>query len=165
MQYNKHIWLCIQPKTGLLFLFIAFCFASCTKYPEGGAVSRFTPSEKRVIGKWEVESFLIDGSDSISQLTCIKYNFFRVERDQQMGSEGCTVGGAGGEWGFKNHKRNLEITVEIYSGAKTPFPATNTWGDVSILSWEIQKLTNDQMWLKVNFNGKEYYTKFKKTGK
>ena len=131
----------------LLFLFFIFCFTDCKKYPEGPLVS-FTSKVKRVLGDYEVEAFLVDGADSTSQLTCLKYRFYRDQNKQLLNSPECSGGstGNGGDWNFENHHKNLHIyfSISIGSIAKTPFPNTGSLSSDSELSWEIQKLTQSQ---------------------
>ena len=71
---------------------------------------------------------------------------------------GCSTGGSiNGVWNFTDNKKDLTIYGNPSSNlGKTPFVT------FSSLDWEIQRLTDKQMWLKINYNGKEYYTKFKK---
>jgi hypothetical protein len=156
MKFSKFIF---------IFLVIAFCITDCKKYPDGPFIS-FRGKEARVIGDWEIESFLIDGNDSLSQLTCTSYSFYKNDDTTNRhfhSSESCPAG-SGGDWGIKNHGKELVLYVSIDSGAVTPFPINGTltgYPKVSNLSWEIQRLKNRQMWLKTSLNNKEYYIKLK----
>jgi hypothetical protein len=153
MKYRKYI---------LLFLFIAFCLTDCKKYPEGPRIS-LTSKVKRVLGNYRVESFLIDGADSTSQLTCLKYSFYRSKEHQLLKSLECTGVGIGeADWKFENHHKELYISVELGKMSKTPFPGNACMQLCSVLSWEIQRLTEKEMWLKVESGGREYYVKFKR---
>ena len=148
-------------KISVMIFIASFFLSECKKYPEGPLMS-FKSKEKRVIGNYEVEAFLIDGADSTSQLTCINYSFYSNEGNHHVSSPICTTGGVSGEdWNFENHHNNLLIYV--FPVGKTPFPITDSAAPpVSKISWTIQRLTNKQMWLKVEYGGKEYYIKFKK---
>jgi hypothetical protein len=145
----------------LLFFLVALCFSDCKKYPDGPWFS-FRSKDARIIGNWTVESYLINNVDSISKFICTDCSFKHKGRSYIVGSDCLGDGG----WDLRNHKKEIWIYFQWQTGypiPKGPFPVTDfdsTWTHSS-LSWEIQRLTTTQMWLKVNFNSKEYYIKFK----
>lgn len=151
-------------KSFFLLLFLASVLTTCKKYPEGPAFSLWSKTW-RLEGSWDVEAFLIDGMDSTSQLTCTKYGIYNQEGNRNVRSSGC-IGSSNtdSDWHFENHRNNLLISVDfLNSSAKTPFPKTKPLS--SYISWEIQRLTRKELWLKKNYNNKEYYIKFKATEK
>ncbi len=142
----------------LLFISLAGVFSTCKKYPDGPLIS-FLSKQKRVRGEWQVESFTVNGVDSTTQLSCDYFMFGPSSGDErQYVALGCSTGGSiNGVWNFTDNKKDLTIYGNPSSNlGKTPFVT------FSSLDWEIQRLTDKQMWLKINYNGKEYYTKFKK---
>lgn len=145
MNYKKHI---------LFFLLLIFCFTDCKKYPDGPLVS-FRTKRARIAGLWEVESFLVNGADSIALLSCKQY-YFRGKDWQTISAFSCPGTIFDGGFGFEDNKKVLFISGSSFDKGTTPF-VTNT-----SLRWDIQRLTNKQMWLKANLNNKEYYNKFKK---
>lgn len=147
----------------LLLVFVASILSTCKKYPDGPAFSLRT-KRARVIGTWSVESFSVNGEDSTSQLTCNAYTF-KDKGHREM--SWCGHSTTGDAWMLLNHKENISIHLILDSTEKTPFPISyndtfSPYDFGSSLSWEIQRLTNKQMWLKINFNSKEYYIKFNK---
>lgn len=148
MKYTKYI---------LFFLFVAFFITECKKYPDGPCFS-LRGKEARLLGSWDVETFLINDIDSISQLTRTNYPFANPEGTNYFG------GHNDGKYKFENHGKNIRLTLITSSQEKTPFPITSpsTGYPVSDLSWEIQRLTYKEFWLKINYNNKEYYLKMKK---
>lgn len=145
MQYLSHIFKLMKAKKYiLLFLFIAFCFTDCKKYPEGPAFSLWSKTW-RLSGSWEVEAFLIDGIDSTSQLTCVSCGIHKDEH-YYMSGPCISSGNSSSTWHFENHSNNLLLSVDFpNSSDKTPFPKTGPLS--SYISWEIQRLTRKQLWL------------------
>ncbi len=78
--------------------------------------------------------------------------------NEQFVGLGCSNKGSfGGDWDFTNDKKDLTIHgIPSSNLGETPFITGLQ------VNWEIQRLTDKQMWLKVNYNGIEYYTKFNK---
>ena len=148
----------------LLFLFTAFCFTDCKKYPEGPAFSLRT-KKQRVTGGWEIETFLINGADSTTTLPRSPFNSI-YPCYYTFGPSGSnrdyTIGGAceNGIWSFSEDKTKINIDITAFSIQQ--HSAFLTDGPIS---WDIQRLTNKQMWLKANNNGSEYWIKFKKIEK
>jgi hypothetical protein len=106
------------------------------------------------LGYWKVESFTVNGVDSISELTCDQYYF---DYPDNVGAT-CDPKDStyfNGTWEFVNHKKGLQIFGNSSSDrGKTAFVTSD------VLEWEVMRLTERQLWLKVKFNNKEYYDKF-----
>lgn len=150
-----------------LLLFIVICFADCRKYPEGPCVS-FKSKYSRVEGDYNVQTFLIDGADSTSQLACNTCSFSYNKKTGKREINCCN--GQNSNWDLVEEDKII-VTNIIYpnAGIKTPFPITkiccpvsNWTTNISDLRWEIQKLTNKEMWLKTAIKEREYYLKLKK---
>ena len=151
MLYKKYVF---------YFFILIFCFTNCGKYPDGPDFSLRT-KRARVLGEYKVELFSVNGDDSTSLLTCHDYTFID-KGNREISWCGHTSSAGGYEWELFNHNKNISISVILDSTERTPFPISyhNPYNFGSTISWEIQRLTNNQMWLKTNFNSKEYYIKF-----
>lgn len=146
-------------KITLLLVFLASIFSGCKKYEDGPLISLRT-KVARVSGVWELESYTVDGADSLAQLlartnNCDQYSF---ERKQKGGdwpfSFGCATGHIGGvSWSFSENKSKLGV----YDGYTTPPYSIRLGAFIYAgISWTILRLTNKEMWLQANFSGKEY---------
>ncbi len=148
-----------------LILLVVFFIAGCKKYPEGPSVS-IRSKISRITGDYKVQLFSVNGVDSTSQLTCNTYSFDKTTVKKEII---CCTGV--GTWNMIGDDKIMDISIHFPNPqlVKTPFPVTficcpvDNWATISsILRWEIQKLTNKEMWLKTTFAGKEYYIKFEK---
>src|SRR5205814_1817995 len=99
MNYKEYI---------LFFFLITFCFTNCGKYPEGPAFS-LRSKERRLLGSWHVESFTVDGADSISPSICQRYYFYDTEGAHRGVSSSCDSTIFDGEWKFVDHKKKLRV--------------------------------------------------------
>jgi hypothetical protein len=151
--------------TGVIFI----SSIACKKYPEGPVLSLYT-KEHRVVGKWSVEYFAINGYDSTaylqSQLLFGTYNFskekegrgeFVYNSNGNTGSDPSHYYSAGGYWNFVDHKKSIQI-VSSSSHPGRHFNIGAFAADQTL--WEIQKLTEKKLWLKCIYNGQEYFVKF-----
>ena len=149
----------------LLLVFLASIFSGCKKYEDGPLISLRLKAE-RVSGQWALESYTVDGADSLAQLlarinNCNMYSF----RDKQSNLEGggrpyTNCNGGGGKWSFSKDKRELIIW---YYNTMTPYSIVAGAFIYSGISWTILRLTNKEMWLEANFSGKDYEMHLKKT--
>ena len=154
-------------KYTLLFLFLSFCFADCKKYEDGPCISLRTKTA-RLTGIWEPEMFLVNGIDSIDKLkadTCYAPYIFnkkaengddRLVMTSSIYRPGCWKSGI---WLFKEHKKKLLTEFRGTSGKNTiigPYGLDNVE-----LEWDILRLTNAELWLKINYLGVEYECHFK----
>ena len=145
-------------------IIIAAVFEGCKKYPDGPVLSIFT-KQQRVVNKWKVDYFSINDYDSTNYLLSKPYIGSYIFSKEKEGHADFTYlsddhhYGAGGEWEFKDDKSELHI----YCHSDTPgvhfsvgaFAADNA-------TWQIMRLTENEMWLKTNFtDGRTYFVKFK----
>jgi len=142
----------------LLFLLLAFCFTDCKKYPEGPWIS-LRSKEKRLLGNWKVQKYLIDGVDStstkfpnLSSSVCV-YSFAHYG---QYVDDGCYS--TGGKWGWGNKKESLIVGLEFGSILTPFFLSTST-------EWTILRLSNKDMHLKTTFSSMQYEIFLKKNPK
>ena len=146
----------------LLFVFLAGGISTCKKYPDGPWFSLRT-AMARVAGSWKVESYIVNGNDSTdvinSRLPCEYIVRFSKPEKSSPGycSISCTyplVGGGTGSWGFGENKTQLRIDGPTNNPTSQAFPPLG-------FTWNIQRLTNKEMWLKTNYAGNDYYIELK----
>jgi hypothetical protein len=156
----------------LLFLFtliISVLFFSCEKYPDGPVISLKTKMH-RLAGldykRWDVEYFSIDNYDSTdylkSQPLYGKYTFSKKGKDQRSHYSYTSYNnlyGVGGYWEFKDNKEEILIYRDMLPPQNTDF----NLGPYNTISqiWEIQRLTEKELWLKCTYHEKKYFVKFK----
>lgn len=138
----------------LLFLLVVFCISDCKKYPDGPRISLLTKM-CRITGVWDVEYYEVDGIDSTSYILNSPY-YYRLYF--QRGHKSCigdgfspldlifvnkniSAGCAG--WGLSRSKEILGIDIAFSTAGFHPLGGA--WKDSS---WEIQRLTNKELWLK-----------------
>ena len=156
MQHKKYI---------LLFLFIAFCFTECKKYPDGGWIMFNKPYKRLINVEWSVEYWEVNGIDSTSTFLSnpchaggINNTFhFTAKKGTQSFGGGC---GVSGDFNFSKPYKNIEIIIDPYLGGTpipilAPFPASGT------IEWNIRKLTDSEFWIKTNYSGNDYIIHFK----
>lgn len=146
----------------LLFTGIALVtISSCKKYPEGPLIS-FHSKEHRVVGTWIVDYYSINGYDSTGYLQAQPY-YGKYIFNKQKGDVSAdftlisnnNIYFSGGSWRFTNKKKDLNIQqFPPYQFYTNPYIA-------SVVTWEIRRLTDADLWLKTNYNGKEYFMKLK----
>lgn len=164
MNYKKHI---------LLFLLLIFCFTDCKKYPEG---PNFTlrSAKCRITGVWELEYYEANGLDSTSYILsdpCYSRYYFkndpkgcnRLDERQLkfIPVNGLSCDGEGG-WNFGRTKDYLSLDM------CSMLSSLGAYGRGA--SWKIRRLTNKEMWLKMNdekgankdYTHQNYYMKLKK---
>lgn len=153
-------------KTSLIILIITL-FA-CSKYEEGPLLSLRTKKSRLTDKNWVLEKVNVDGQyfyepDSL-KLTCIigqcrfasngTYNIFHQVYDSVY-SQAIVWTEHIGEWRFINRKKTISLNYfEIdYSDSSETMRELNK---------RILRLTNDELWFKVNINGCEtiHYMKY-----
>lgn len=157
----------------LIFIGIAFITnSSCKKYPDGPLISLHS-KEHRIAGNenktWVVDYYSINGYDSTSYIQSRpyygKYWFYSKVHGETNHSFGLVTDngitcGTDGHWKLTNNKKNLNIQQSI--GGCISLPQFNTTPYIaSDVTWEIRRLTEDDLWLKTTFSGKEYFMKLK----
>ena len=137
-----------------LFIFLATTlFAGCKKYSDGPTISLRTKKE-RVTGQWRIRYFEVNGVDSTLQISDYCYLFLGPDHSEP----GTWILGCGsGFWGFANKKNDIYMNKRYSNGKPLDFI------DLDSLYFQIQRLTNDDMWLKSKNLNKEYYIKLYKT--
>lgn len=155
----------------LLATFIITTLSTCKKYPDDPKGIEWQRAKIRVKGIWEPYEYTIDGVDSLAQikshpcygLLSITYhkdygrNYAAIVNPNTL-TEAC---GLDGGWDLDNRKKNLWIILSTKSYnvyALHPIPYFN----VNLGGWVIRRLTEKELWLRVSFDGKEYFVKYNK---
>lgn len=153
----------MKSKSILFFLFFLFLFAGC-KYEEGPDIS-FRTACDRVEGDWVIESFTVDGADSLSDLLskfsltgncCDFYNFHESDNNDDLFISGYVNGFEAytGKWDLHDDNKYLTFSWEFGPEPYGPFFLG--------VKWRIIRLANKEMWLETVFiNHKNYEVKFK----
>lgn len=156
-------------RISIVIVLAIILITSCKKYPDGPLIN-FHSKEKRIVGEWSVDYFSIDGVDSTGYLQAQPYyGKYGISNEIDQGQKGLVFFSKDyptpnlnpnytcmGYWKFVNKKRSIYMHFRIYSaqGECGPFRANE-------ITWDIYRLTDDDLWLKTNYNGKEYFVKFK----
>lgn len=161
-------------------------FTTCKKYDEDGKRSWHKP-EKRIIGKWFLKEFLVDGNDSIYkcykyydmslfdtikwQLINMRYSFneennqntsdFNIEEFYFLNALGNSIHTfhCFGGWSFSNKKKTFNLNT-VYTNENISF---SIFGSKITNDWTIKKLTDKEFFLETkNINDKTLKLKFQK---
>jgi len=144
----------------ILFLFL---FALSCRYKDGPDISLRLP-ETRIKGYYDVTSFTVNDIESYSiyndSCGCDLYIGLGSSKltTSDLVLTACTKGDD--TWGTflfsKNHKK-LFINYD-----STDLKGYGPMGSKKYSEWDIYKLTNKELWIKTNFNNKDYFVKLKK---
>ena len=150
------------------FLFIGIIFlisSSCKKYPDGPALSIETKAYRiagRVSKTWNIEYFSINGNDSTIYFKSPYYGKYQFHRKRDGKANFAFISNHpdvfDGSWDFANSKNDIAFTLASSNvNPKNIMPPNNTF----IILWDIQRLTEKDLWLETTYNGREYYMKLK----
>ncbi len=120
---------------------------SCKKYPEDKGIHLYRTAQNRLVGTWLVASYSIDGADNTGAYTDLNPALtFTIKRNGSytIYCEGFTIDNTGsknpyvtnlaGTWQFLENKKKMALTQGTFSS--------------SIDSYEIRKLTKNELWLR-----------------
>jgi len=144
-----------------IVLLVFFCIG-CKKYPDGPLLSLHT-REHRVVGKWGVAAYYVNGADSTQYILNSPYYGVYELRSRKHNYEAhyLAIGpySRNSKWSFEGVGMNEKTKIHIgfssigQPGYLAPYDG-NAW-------WEIRRLTEKEMWLKTVYNNKEYLVKFR----
>jgi hypothetical protein len=149
----------------LLLVFFASLTVTCKKYEDGPLFS-FRSAKSRLIGKWKVEEFLVDGVDSIQQYNDSMGGYIEFLRNNDPTTkysghnslfwdmQGHIGGYAYADWELKDNNRILEIHIAGYG--QTSQIKVGPLGFGLTHDWKIKRLTNRHIVLEAQFNNKTY---------
>lgn len=149
----------------LLILIITF---SCSKYEEGPLLSLRTKKSRLTDKNWVLDKVEIDNQyfyepDSM-YFTCIigqclltsggSYHIYQMTYDS-IYAQGVTWVEYSGKWNFVNQKKDLDIKYTEYNYA-------NNTKENKEIEKRILRLTDDELWFRVDINGCEtiHYMKY-----
>ena len=119
---------------------------SCSKYDDGPFFSLRT-KKGRLVGEWELDKVIQNGqTQSLDSDYDIIWEFERDGDFEQTLEYGSYSYGYNGDWEFDNNGEELEIALNGY-GTQT---------------WEINRLTNNELWLEINDGGDKTEYEFEK---
>jgi len=170
----------------VLLLSIAFIPFSCKKYDDGPFIS-FRSVTKRLLGEWEVKQFL-KGGDDLSQFykdSCgcdLEFVFepvISMGTDEQFIILNCVENGwnfvhhdslgvdrfeyALGRWYFSEDKKMLVTRMGLKNDSRFRwgmYPLTISKDNET--SFEIRRLTNKELWLRLDDSNNVYNIKLEK---
>lgn len=144
-------------KTSFIFivsLAAAIVFISCKKYPENNLW--FKSPNNAMVGKWKLEQFIVNGTDSTASDDVKMYVEDGIELlDEDMRFLEQYEGG----WKLDKKKKNVTINSVYFGGGKLYIPQKNLFRDNQ--TWRIEKLTKSEFWLSVSNAGSSYMVKLK----
>ena len=160
----------------LLFIVLAMGLSTCKRYPDGPwfslrtKMARITGTDFRntkPMKHWGIEKYLVNGVDSTAALKSRMSCEFPMSFERPKGGNvycffNCTGFGFYGNWGFVEKKEKIRM------GATGPSPYTACFPPMYMPvagydgTWDIQRLTMKEFWLKTNWNNVEYYVELKR---
>lgn len=134
----------IMMKRGLklfvIFLMLCVFAVSCKKYENGGPIRK---AEKNLTNTWKIDKYYFDGTDATSALLITNF----TETFSEGGSYSRDYNDASGDpknetgtWSLDNDKMNIGV-----SGTGS-YELTAQTSTVSTSSYDILKLTKDELW-------------------
>lgn len=142
-----------------VILIIAAINEGCKKYEEGPTFS-LRSAKNRLYGSYTLIKYMVDGQDSLTLYNDSIGTNFCFSKDPGNIHDICLITGDRKDgiymsiywqWSLENRNRNLIIKVGTGNTGIGPF------GFGKKPEWEILRLTNREVKMKTNFNGKEYY--------
>jgi hypothetical protein len=148
------------------FLLVLFLFAGCTKYPDGGHAITFRGLNNKILGKWKINSFTVDGADSLNFLKsdpgfCSDYQL-EFSRDDIFGNrmESPCAHFGNNYWGVTDDKAQFKLVFHTDTSSAKLFPIQ--LNEYKTVLWTIDRLTRKDFWLKINFANKNYELKLER---
>ena len=148
-----------------LFLFILL-FTSCKKYDEGPWIS-FNSKDKRLIGTWELEKFIVNGYDSThyfrkydSPIFAIVESGIYISLEDVLTAPNNPRKGLSGYWSFEDKKRALRWVFTNQGNQEETWIDLGPFGIDRTSFWEIKRLKMDELFLETNYDGSFYRIEF-----
>lgn len=145
------------------FVFIIYSLVGCKKYPEGGRLFGIATTEDRIVGPYHVYNLMVNNVDSsmvgnpnLCTSKAFTFSFVKNEFDGKILKSTCGAFPTN-SWAVTGDKKQLLITCSFTNSADELYPIIIN-KDISV-TWDIQRLTKDELWLKTNLYGREYYLK------
>lgn len=146
----------------IFIILIVFVISGCKKYPEGGNMFALSKTEKRILGSYTIIGLKVDGVDSsltgnsnFCSGTQISFSSGGFENAKKLNSNCGSF--PNNSWFVTGDKKQVVITFSNTVSVGELYPIVIN-KDVTV-TWNIQRLTKDNLWLKTNLNEREYYLK------
>lgn len=140
--------------TKITFFSVLILGVSCKKYEENPLIS-LQSKKSRLIGGYNIAGYWVNGNDSTDYMNTqlllpsnskCNINFSIADKQQKIMGGTCY-----GEWDFADNKKKLLIDIsDNLTYSIGPFLTRNP------LKWEITKLVEGQVHLKVEYQNKNY---------
>lgn len=153
-------------KLFFILLLIASLAGACKKYDEGPMFS-LRSAYGRFANTHILVKYLVNGVDFLSLYNdslSLEYQF-KYHYDEYENMNTCLIGSFCKDtswselywhWKLVNNKKNLKVFIS--NGTTT---GTGPFGNHKLPEWEIIKLKYNDIRMKTNYNGKEYYIELK----
>ena len=152
-----------------VLVFAILVFGCSKKYPEGPKFALRTPLQ-RIVGNWTLETYLINGVDSISEFGAYSKKEVGLQQQTTGASAGYTIKIGNntdtinffystGYWGFLNNETTLKMEKKRITnviGINGPLTQKQT------INYDILRLTHLELWIRTDFENKTYELHFKK---
>ncbi len=148
---------------------ITLILSGCKKYEDGPLIS-FRSKVNRLTGKFEIDKFLVNNEDSTLLYNeymgiYLEIDYFENLTNTYLGFSDNNKSLCSGHWDIQKPKTTITTdyyywyidTDSLNSSHKPPIAPFESYNE-----WTILKLTNKKLWLKTNYNNKEYILKYNK---
>jgi hypothetical protein len=151
----------------IIIILIIFILSGCKKYPEGGPVEITAHGvEGAMEGPYRIGELLVNNEDSTSLLKASP-NYCTAGGAQISFDKGSSLMGSSSAlrsycvtfptntWKVSNDRKQIIISFSNLPIASELYPiAINQ--DITV-TWDILRLTKNDLWIGTHLNGKEYY--------
>ena len=157
-------------KKHLFFIiFICFFLFTCKKYEDGPLIS-FKKAETRITGEWDIYKFYVNGNDS-SYIFKNKYYFWILACDYTGGdcesrwnvfsyiSDTLNLNSQLGYEGFSKDKKSFQVNYRFNYPDSDTIKIIGPFTSGIKSNWIIKKLRMNDVWLKCDYIGDEYFVK------
>lgn len=155
----------------LTLLILTAIIDGCKKYDDGPFISLRT-ARNRLLGSYSVAQYTVNGVDSLILYNDSMYSQFDILQDESGNDFGYGISGnrkdgiycsAIGHWKLNNDKTKLTVTLSTcYSNDGHKHPSgTGPFINNATPEWKILRLTDTEVKMTTNFNGKEYLIELK----
>ncbi len=145
-----------------ILLLIIVTVASC-RYDEGPMLS-FRTVESRVQKDFTLVEFTKDGIDMTQELADSvgkEWSFLTAIKDLNLITLTSSYLPFYGYYEISRDKKNIEINIYSTLNYNIDYIGMDPFEKYNILTWRIERLTKEDMWLSCTYNNSDYYLKFK----
>jgi len=161
MALKKNYMKNISATLVIVLLGIITFLSSCQKYEDGPWISFLSPLT-RMYGKYYIITYNVNGVDSLNLYKDSLASEFDFHFDEVNSLNSLHIGGKRNDgkttfimcgWGLTDKGKTLKIGRSF--GISNCI-GTGPFGDKKTSEWKILRLTNGDIKMKTNYNGKEY---------